>query len=218
MTERQAFNRDDHFFSSPQLEDLLKDAISFFNRTPVYQLPPPEKFVGSGVYAIYYIGNFGLYEPISRRNQTSYSLPIYIGKAIPVGSRRGQGGKESTTLFNRLNEHARSINQTDNLHISDFYCRFMIITQEQGVLIQPIESAMIKLYHPLWNSCVDGFGNHDPGKGRYEQARSQWDTIHTGRTWVNRVKGTNINNELDKIEKKIQDYIIFLNTKNGDNV
>jgi hypothetical protein len=31
------------------------------------------------------------------------------------------------------------------------------------------------------DAAVDGFGNHDPGKGRYKQARSDWDVIHPGR-------------------------------------
>lgn len=42
---------------------------------------------------------------------------------------------------------------------------------------------------PLWNTVVDGFGNHDPGKGRYEQAKSDWDVIHPGRAWAEKCKG-----------------------------
>ncbi len=56
-------------------------------------------------------------------------------------------------------------------------------------MIGSIEAALIKLNQPLWNSCVDGFGNHDPGKGRYEQARSDWDVIHAGRVWAERLNG-----------------------------
>lgn len=44
-------------------------------------------------------------------------------------------------------------------------------------------------FHPLWNVAIDGFGNHDPGKGRYEQAKSDWDVIHPGRTWAARCNG-----------------------------
>lgn len=36
---------------------------------------------------------------------------------------------------------------------------------------------------PVWNQIIDGFGNHDPGKGRYQQRRSVWDIIHPGREW-----------------------------------
>jgi Eco29kI restriction endonuclease len=42
---------------------------------------------------------------------------------------------------------------------------------------------------PLWNSALDGFGNHDPGNGRYNQAKSDWDVIHPGRAWADRCKG-----------------------------
>jgi hypothetical protein len=41
---------------------------------------------------------------------------------------------------------------------------------------------------PLWNQKLDGFGNHDPGAGRYNQQRSPWDVIHPGRPWAARLK------------------------------
>ena len=77
-------------------------------------------------------------------------------------------------------------------------------------MIGSIEAALIKLNRPLWNSCVDGFGNHDPGSGRYEQARSDWDVIHTGRVWADRLNGVpnsksnvvaNNTNHLKKLKK-----------------
>jgi hypothetical protein len=48
---------------------------------------------------------------------------------------------------------------------------------------------LIKLNQPLWNVAIDGFGNHDPGRGRYEQAKSDWDVIHPGRPWAERCNG-----------------------------
>ncbi len=56
-------------------------------------------------------------------------------------------------------------------------------------MISTVEAAMTRKYNPLWNSQIDGFGNHDPGKGRYEQAKSEWDVLHPGREWANRLKG-----------------------------
>ena len=38
-----------------------------------------------------------------------------------------------------------------------------------------VEAAMTRKHKPLWNSCIDGFGNHDPGSGRHHQAKSEWD-------------------------------------------
>ena len=47
-------------------------------------------------------------------------------------------------------------------------------------MIGTIEAALIKLNQPLWNVAVDGFGNHDPGRGRYEQAKSSRGNIAEG--------------------------------------
>ncbi len=57
-------------------------------------------------------------------------------------------------------------------------------------MISTIEAALIKLNMPIWNTTVDGFGNHDPGKGRYEQAKSDWDVIHPGRAWAEKCNGS----------------------------
>jgi hypothetical protein len=34
---------------------------------------------------------------------------------------------------------------------------------------------------------LDGFGNHDPGRGRYDQQKSAWDVIHPGRQWAGKL-------------------------------
>ena len=58
---------------------------------------------------------------------------------------------------------------------------------------------------PLWNSCIDGFGNHDPGSGRYAQAVSEWDSLHQGRPWVNKLTGDKPDRDLIII--KVEDYL-----------
>ncbi len=68
-------------------------------------------------------------------------------------------------------------------------CRFVIFEAEGSDMISTIEAALIKLNRPLWNTAVDGFGNHDPGSGRYEQAKSDWDVIHEGRLWAKKCNG-----------------------------
>ncbi len=216
MIAKQPFNREEHIFRSPELENLLKDAIRFFNGTPVYELPPPEIFIGSGIYAIYYTGSFELYAPLTAVNRIRYDLPLYVGKAIPSGSRRGQGGKEGSSLYKRLGEHAKSIQAVENLDLADFHCRFVIIPHEEDALISPIESAIIRQYNPLWNACVDGFGNHDPGGGRYDQARSQWDVIHPGRRWAEKLKGVKGENDPNVILKNIQGYVKTLQARGSD--
>lgn len=65
----------------------------------------------------------------------------------------------------------------------------MIFEDAGSDMIGTIEAALIKLHRPLWNSTIDGFGNHDPGSGRYEQAKSDWDVLHPGRQWALKCNG-----------------------------
>ena len=65
----------------------------------------------------------------------------------------------------------------------------MIFEGASSDMIGTLEAAVIKWKKPLWNSYLDGFGNHDPGRGRYEQAKSDWDVVHPGRLWAEKCKG-----------------------------
>lgn len=184
------FERELHVFNSQKLVAVVNEAIEFFARTPVHILPPPERFLGGGVYALYYKGGFTPYATIVQRNQVTCELPIYVGKAVPPGWRTARINiSESSDLYRRLGEHARSITQVSNLEVTDFRCRFMILGDIAADLVVPVEARLIREYKPLWNMVVDGFGNHDPGKGRYNQANSEWDIMHPGRTWADRLTG-----------------------------
>lgn len=148
-------------------------------------LPPEQKFEGAGIYALYYAGEHDLYKPLRIRgdNDTETS-PIYAGKAVPAGARAGKFGSDTPpgpVLFNRLKEHAESIKQTSDLKLDDFRCRFLVV---DDIWIPLGETLLIEQFQPIWNSIVPGFGNHDPGKGRYNQQRSAWDTLHPGRLWA----------------------------------
>ncbi len=213
--QQTPFDRSEHIYRNDALVELIKDAVRFFNGTPVHTLPPPENFLGTGVYALYYIGKNPLYAKYAELNRLSYTAAIYVGKAVPRGWRQSRSSDnpldQSRELCNRLREHSRSIDGTSNLFIEDFMCRFVIFEGAGSDMIGTIEAALIKLNRPLWNSALDGFGNHDPGKGRYEQARSDWDVIHPGRSWALKCKGTpraqntieaNIKNHLDNLAVK----------------
>ncbi len=193
MNDSQGFDRAKHVFRSDEFVELVKDSVRFFNGTPVHQLPPPESFAGSGVYALYYVGAHPLYAPYREINRLSFDLPIYVGKAVPRGWRQSRIShdlaSQSQELASRLREHSRSIGLGAGLSIDDFYCRFVIFEEATSDMIGTIEAALIKLSRPLWNSSVDGFGNHDPGAGRYEQAKSDWDVLHPGRIWADKCKG-----------------------------
>jgi hypothetical protein len=152
-------------------------------------LPPATPFLGAGIYAIYYSGPFPLYQPIAARNANSrYEQPIYVGKAIPAGGRQGgfgAWGQPTAPLYRRLQHHAASIEQCVNLDIADFACRYLVV---DDIWIPLGENMLIETFRPLWNVLVPGFGNNDPGAGRYNQRQSSWDVLHPGRAWAARLQ------------------------------
>lgn len=199
------FDRSKHVFYSPDFEELTKDIIRFFNGTPVQPLPPLEDFEGAGVYALYYIGEAGIYSDFHRINRLDYRQPIYVGKAVPRGWRQGRlQASSSHELYHRLYEHTKSIMSASNLQVNDFLCRFVIFEDMSTDMIGTIEAALIRNYKPLWNCDIDGFGNHDPGHGRYNQKKSEWDVLHPGRKWADRCADSLINT--DDIATKILMY------------
>jgi len=199
------FKRELHVFNSPKLTAVVNEAVEFFAKTPNHILPPSERFLGGGVYALYYKGHFKPYTEITKRNQRSCELPIYVGKAVPPGWRTARiNVSESPDLYRRLSEHTRSIMQTPNLEITDFRCRFIILGNLAADLVVPVEARLIREYKPLWNMVIDGFGNHDPGKGRYNQAKSEWDVMHSGRIWADRLTGEAAS--LERVIGKVKAY------------
>jgi hypothetical protein len=181
-----------HTFRSPKFASVVQEAVQFLSTTPVYPFTALPSFPGVGVYALYYFGNFALYDYLAILNQKEYVQPIYVGKAVPRGWRKARTSpsEANRVLFGRLVEHARSIEDVSNLESKDFCCRFMILNDDESDLIAVVEAALIRQYRPLWNTVVDGFGNHDPGSGRYNQARSEWDVLHPGRSWAENLTGT----------------------------
>lgn len=152
----------------------------------VHALGKLAAFKGAGIYAIYYTGTFDAYKAFRERNaEEKWQAPIYVGKAVPAGARKGNVGLnstgETTVLFKRLLEHAESINVTENLSINDFHCRYLVV---DDIWIPLGESLLIAKFAPVWNTLVDGFGNHDPGAGRYQGLRPRWDVLHPGRAWA----------------------------------
>jgi len=159
-----------------------------------------QSFTGAGIYAIYYKGNFPTYNKITIKNKDDFVQPIYAGKAVPEGARKGGLGLDvqiGENLYKRLIEHKKSIEAVENLDINDFFCRFLLV---DDIWIPLGESLLIEKTKPLWNIVVDGFGNHDPGSGRYNQQISAWDTIHPGRSWAKKL-------QKGKTEKEIIDQI-----------
>ncbi|UBF21666.1 Eco29kI restriction endonuclease [Haloarcula virus HJTV-2] len=164
--------------------ELNKTIIREFEEHDGEELPEPyNPFDGCGVYGLYYFGDYENYEPVSN-DKWEYDFPIYIGKAVPSGSRTGGAHLESSTgrgIYKRLLEHRKSIEQAENLDIDNFRVKYLITS---SIWIRYCEQTLISYYKPWWNRYIDGFGDHDPGKGRANQERSVWDTLHPGRGWV----------------------------------
>jgi Eco29kI restriction endonuclease len=159
----------------------VADALLAQKAHPLHAIPT---FAGVGIYAIYYVGKFAPYQKLRLANRSKqFTLPIYVGKAVPKGARKGggTGAIGGKALSARLAEHAESINLATNLDHKDFFARYLVV---EDIWIPLGESLLIAKFAPLWNVLIDGFGNHDPGKGRYNGLRPRWDVLHPGRTWA----------------------------------
>lgn len=197
--------RDELLFNPLDKRNLgisVTDALLGRPRSP---LPPDKKFDGAGVYAIYYRGSFELYKPVaaSTKGDEDDDKPIYVGKAVPAGARKGGQGLDSEpgpVLFKRLSEHAESISQAENLRLNDFFCRYLTV---DDIWIPLGENLLIEMFMPLWNLVIEGFGNHDPGKGRHQGKRSPWDVLHPGRTWADRLQP---GNDLNSLTEAVRNF------------
>ena len=58
---------------------LGKSVAAAMLTAPTHVLPP-EPFIGAGVYAVYYRGNFAPYQRLAELNKDAYNVPIYVGK------------------------------------------------------------------------------------------------------------------------------------------
>jgi hypothetical protein len=156
---------------------------------------------------IYYRGDLPLYRALADLNRTEFRRPIYVGQAVSPGGRKGGFSDitNSPALFSRLSQHAASIRQTENLEIADFACRFLVVDE---FWITLAESLLIESYQPLWNVVVDGFGNHDPGSGRHQGKRPNWDTLHPGRSWASRLQPSAL--DLEAISARVEAHMSTL--------
>ena len=146
------------------------------------------RFYGSGLYALYYKGDFDAYTPIR-----GTATPIYVGKADPpkgAKTPREQGDK----IWSRVKEHAGSIKEVEeycgkmkirgNLKLSDFAFRYLVTASGWQIAA---EAHLISLFRPIWNketSLVQGIGKHGDAADTRANERSRWDTLHPGRDWA----------------------------------
>lgn len=141
-----------------------------------------ERFYGSGVYAIYYKGDFPAYQPLAKKEH-----PIYVGKADPAEPSSKNATQQGEKLSGRLNDHRKNIGKASStLRLEDFEYRALVV---QSGLQNAAEHYLIDLFKPIWNSEIGicyGFGKHGDDPGTRKNLRSPWDTLHPGRDWAYR--------------------------------
>lgn len=153
--------------------ELLSRALKRLDQVP--------KFLGAGIYVIYYTGKYPLYAPISDTD-----TPIYVGKAVPAGARKAltDVGRTGDSLWKRIDEHRESISYANELDPADFRVRYLVADE---LFIALAETLMIRSLRPVWNQVVNGFGNHHPGGSRMTGKATEWDTLHPGRPWASKM-------------------------------
>jgi hypothetical protein len=184
----------------------VADALLEQAATPLAELAP---FEGAGIYVLYYSGPHPAYAPIAQANAEEARWPIYIGKAIPSGGRKGASIAASArgkALYNRLSDHRDSILAVErgggDLKVDEFQCRYLTV---DDIWIPLGESLLIARFRPVWNIALDGFGNHDPGAGRYGGMRPLWDHLHPGRSWAARCAARP--ETTDEVRTRLSDYL-----------
>ena len=177
-------------------DNLARSVVTALLESAPTPLPPTEKFSGSGVYALYYTGTLPFYSHIS---SSDLHTPIYVGKAVPTGTRKGGctvDSESSAELYRRLHDHAKSIEQVENLDLVEFQTRYLVV---MPVWITLAERFLIGHFRPLWNTVIDGFGNHLPGSGRRDMRRPRWDIVHPGRSWAMKLKAVETVEEIVRL-------------------
>ena len=147
---------------------------------PLTEFSELARFYGSGVYAIYYSGSFEAYTAISGAD-----IPIYVGKVDPQTTEAKTPEEQGDRLWIRLiRDHAKNIDKAENLELSDFKCRYLVV---KSAWQNTAESYLINWYKPAWNNEVKicfGFGKHGDKSTTRANTKSPWDTVHPGRPWA----------------------------------
>lgn len=166
-------------------------------RAPLGLVP---RFYGSGVYVIYYRGEFPPYAPIS-----GSETPIYVGQAAPAQQGARTARDQGERLAARLNEHRKNIAKAGTtLSLADFEARFLVV---QSGWETAAEDYLIHLFRPIWNNetrILYGLGKHGDSALTRANKRSPWDTLHPGRAWAaNSVEDAS---SAERIESELREH------------
>lgn len=180
---------------------------------PPYSLSLPGPFPGAGIYALFYDGDFDPYQhPLIRSPEAK--RPIYVGRARITKS------SGPRPLYNRLRDHARSIEAAVNLNTDDFRCRFMVL---HPLWVSTVEDLLIEHYVTLWNNVLEGFGVHDPGGKRHTGKIPLWDVLHPGRAHQQKMiqrgaTGTPVNEVVELIQHYCETHTLPTETISSEEV
>lgn len=160
------------------------------------------RFYGSGIYALYYMGDHESYAPIS-----SSETPIYVGKADPATDAARTPREQGDKLISRLREHLRSIKKAvTTLSPEEFEYRCLVVQSGwQGAA----EAYLISLFSPVWNNetkiCF-GIGKHGDKASTRSNLRSPWDTMHPGRGWAHGDVPISDAKSIERIRSELDDH------------
>lgn len=156
------------------------------DRVPLGELRPT---YGSGIYAIYYVGQHPAYMEIS-----GTETPIYVGKADPDEPRAATPREQGVRLFGRLADHRGAVREVEQyaidnndpnpLLVKDFECRRLVCATNAQLVA---ERHLIDMFKPAWNSetkiCF-GISKHGDSSETRRNKKSPWDVLHPGRDWA----------------------------------
>lgn len=144
---------------------------------------------GSGVYAIYYLGDHPAYSAAARTE-----TPIYVGKADPKSADAHTSREQGPQLYGRLADHRRMIKTVGEyatahdlphpLSVDDFLCRRLVCATNAQLVA---ERHLISTFKPIWNIEVGicwGISKHGDAATTRANKRSPWDVMHLGRPWA----------------------------------
>jgi hypothetical protein len=156
------------FTVEEELRAIRKTALQLLSTGP-FSFLSIRQFEGNGIYALYYQGPDSDYEALRSLGST---CPIYIGMSRT---------ENNDGLYSRLRTHAKTLGMT-GIGLENMTFRFVRLPD---TLVNFAEPNLIRLFDPLWNDHLKGFGEK-PGKGRSTFGRdnqmvSPWDTKHPGR-------------------------------------
>ena len=165
---------------------LVVIALLAQDRIPLSEIRPT---YGSGVYALYYVGDHPAYAEIAHTE-----TPIYVGKADPDEPRAATPREQGVRLFGRLADHRDAIREVEvfghenglaePLKVADFECRRLVCATNAQLVA---ERRLIDIFRPAWNAetkiCF-GLSKHGDNAQIRRNKKSPWDVIHPGRGWA----------------------------------